>query len=181
MSSNCLPNFSFPVNRWSVTFRNSSSMKTSLSLYLFVMVVNLCHVKSLNLFQYLRVSPTYHTFSRHLEHRRHLRNMLATNEFAKEIRMYSSKYLRTDIVFDANISGSLKAETRSKRRMGARRRVTASGKIPPNRPNFLRDSRNKTVLFAYLAEKPVELEGNMIVATLEEASSQTMLLKSNIF
>ena len=98
MSSNCLPDFSFPVNRGSVTFRNSSSMKTSLSLYLLVMLVNLCHVKSLNLFQYLRVSPTYQTYSRHLEHRRHLRNMLATNEFAKEIRMYSSKYLRTDIV-----------------------------------------------------------------------------------
>ena len=176
MSSNCLPNFSFPVNRGSVTFRNSSSMKTSLSLYLLVMVVNLCHVKSLNLLQYLRVSPTYQTFSRHLEHRRHLRNMLATNEFAKEIRMYSSKYLRTDIVFDAYISGSLKAETRLKRGMGARR-----SDCPPNRPNFLRDSRNKTVLFAYLAEKLVELEGNMIVATLQEVSSQTMILKSNTF
>ena len=183
MSSNCLPNFSFPVNRGSVTFRNSSSMKTSLSLYLLVMLVhvNLCHVKSLNLFQYLRVSPTYQTFSRHLEHRRHLRNMLSINEFAKEIRMYSSKYLRTDIVFDAYISGSLKAETRSKRGMGARRRVTASGKIPPIWQSFLRDSRNKTVLFDYLAEKPVELEGNMVVATLEEVSSQTMILKSKTF
>ena len=93
----------------------------------------------------------------------------ATNEFAKEIRMYSSKYLRTDIVFDVYRSGSLKAETRSKRGMGARCRVTASGKIPPNWQSFLRDSLNKTELFAYLAEKLVELEGNMIVATLEES------------
>ena len=59
--------------------------------------------------------------------------------------------------------------------------MTASGKIPPNRPNFLRDSRNKTVLFTYLAEKLVELEGNMIVATQEEVSSLTMILKSNTF
>ena len=53
--------------------------------------------------------------------------------------------------------------------MGARRRVTVSGKIPPNWQSFLRDSSNKTELFTYLAEKLVELEGNMIVATLEES------------
>ena len=93
----------------------------------------------------------------------------ATIGLAKEIGMFSSKYLRTDIVFNVYRSGSSKTETRSKRGMGARRRMAASGKIPPNWQSFLCDSRNKTELFAHLAEKFVELEGNMMVATLEES------------
>lgn len=48
------------------------------------------------------------------------------------IQAYSTKYKRTDIVFDVYRPSSLKAETRSKRGRGVRRRVTGKGKIPSN-------------------------------------------------
>jgi hypothetical protein len=58
------------------------------------------------------------------------------------ILAYSSKFKRIHIVFDVYWSTSLKAETRSKRGSGARHRVTAKGKIPPNWKDFMRDNDN---------------------------------------
>ena len=63
------------------------------------------------------------------------------------IQGYSTKYQRTDIVFDVYYPSSLKAETRLKRGRGARRRVTSNGRIPSNWPNFLRENDNKTELY----------------------------------
>ena len=65
----------------------------------------------------------------------------------------SIKHNRTDIVFDVYQSSSLKAETRSKRGHGVRRRVTSTGKIPSNWQSFTRNNDNKTELFNFLAEK----------------------------
>ena len=48
------------------------------------------------------------------------------------IQAYSTKYNRTDIVFDVYHQSSLKAEIRSKRGSGVRRRMTKEGKIPSN-------------------------------------------------
>ncbi|KAJ8402462.1 hypothetical protein AAFF_G00369510 [Aldrovandia affinis] len=69
------------------------------------------------------------------------------------IQAYSTKYKRTDIVFDVYRPSSLKAETRSKRGRGVRRRVTGKGKIPSNWRNFLRENDNKAELFNFLADK----------------------------
>ena len=76
----------------------------------------------------------------------------ATLDVIPTIRAYSIKYERTDIVFDVYRPSSLKAEARSKRGHGARRRVTSRCKVPSNWCNFLRDN-NKTDLFNFLADK----------------------------
>ena len=103
------------------------------------------------------------------------RNANTFGEYAKLdvgpiIQMYSSKYLRIDIVFDVYWSSSLKAEARSKRGIGSRRRVTDKGKIPQNWMSFLRDNNNKTELFIFLADKIVEVcKGNTVIVTREES------------
>lgn len=68
-----------------------------------------------------------------------------------------TKYNRTDIVFDVYQPSSLKAEARSKRGRGVRRRVTEKDKVPSNCRNFLRDNDNKTELFNFLADKIAQM------------------------
>ena len=74
----------------------------------------------------------------------------AVLEVVPQVHAYSCTYIRTDIVFHIYWSPSLKAETRSKRGIGSRRRVTDKGKIPQNWRSFLRDNSNKTDLHFYL-------------------------------
>ena len=80
----------------------------------------------------------------------------AERDFIPKINSFTLKHHRIDIVFDIYKPSSLKAESRSKRGVGDRRRVTGIGKLPRNWHNFLRDSTNKTELFGYLADKVVE-------------------------
>lgn len=85
------------------------------------------------------------------------------------IQAYSTKYNRTDIVFDVYHQSSLKAETRSKRGRGVRRRVTKEGKIPSNWRNFLRENDNKVELFNFLADKIGHMSSqNVVIVTKEE-------------
>ena len=56
-----------------------------------------------------------------------------------------------DVVWDEYFPESLKAETRSKRGKGVRRRVEPGSGIPGNWQEFLRLDGNKVELFAYLA------------------------------
>ncbi|KAJ8372700.1 hypothetical protein AAFF_G00277690 [Aldrovandia affinis] len=85
------------------------------------------------------------------------------------IQAYSTKYKRTDIVFDVYRPSSLKAETRSKQGRGVRRRVTGKGKIPSNWRNFLRENDNKAELFNFLADKIARLATpNVVIVTKEE-------------
>ncbi|KAJ8415665.1 hypothetical protein AAFF_G00402220 [Aldrovandia affinis] len=85
------------------------------------------------------------------------------------IQAYSTKYKRTDIVFDVYRPSSLKAETRSKRGRGVRRRVTGKGKIPSNWRNFLRENDNKAELFNFLADKIARVATpNVVIVTKEE-------------
>ena len=74
-------------------------------------------------------------------------------DFLPRIEAYSAKYNRTDVVFDVYLTSSLKAEMRSKRGRGVRRRVTGTSKTTRNWQSFLRDENNKTELFHFLAEK----------------------------
>lgn len=86
-----------------------------------------------------------------------------------KVLTYSTKYKRTDIVFDVYQSSSLKAETRSKRGHGVKRRVTNKGKVPSNWRNFLRDSDNKTELFRFLADKIAHMSTpNLVIVTKDE-------------
>ena len=69
-------------------------------------------------------------------------------------------------MFDVYWKSSLKAETRSKRGRGGRRRVTDNAKLPPNWRSFLRDNDNKTELFEFLAVKIVTLcLENVVIVT----------------
>jgi len=93
------------------------------------------------------------------------------------ILAYSSNYDRTDIVFDVYRPSSLKAETRSKRGSGVRRRVSGNGRLPPNWKNFLRDNDNKTKLFIFLADKIAQRSARKKVIDTKEddaVSTQTI-------
>ena len=57
---------------------------------------------------------------------------------------------RLDVVWNEYIADSLKAETRTRRRNGIRRRVEPSNSIPANWQEFLRINDNKTELFSFL-------------------------------
>ena len=95
----------------------------------------------------------------------------ATLDVIPTIRAYSIKYERTDIVFDVYRPSSLKAEARSKRGHGARRRVSSRCKVPSNWHNFLRDNDNKTDLFNFLADKIEQMPSpntGMVIVTKEE-------------
>ena len=82
------------------------------------------------------------------------------------IQAYSTKYNRTDIVFDVYHQSSLKAEIRSKRGRGVRRRVTKEGKIPSNWRNFLRVNDNKVELFNFLTDKIAHMSSqNVVIVT----------------
>ncbi|KAJ8417281.1 hypothetical protein AAFF_G00285080 [Aldrovandia affinis] len=85
------------------------------------------------------------------------------------IQAYSTKYKRTDIVFDVYRPSSLKAETRSKRGRGGETQVTGKGKIPSNWRNFLRENDNKAELFNFLADKIARVATpNVVIVTKEE-------------
>ena len=58
---------------------------------------------------------------------------------------------RLDVVWDEYFPDSLKAETRTKRGKGVRRRVEPSSNIPGNWEQFLRIDDNKVELFSFLA------------------------------
>ena len=86
-----------------------------------------------------------------------------------KIQFYSSKYERTDIFFGVYKASSQKAETRSKRAKGTRRRVADKTKLPPIWTSFLRDSDNKTELFHYLADKIIAMcLSNVVIVTKDE-------------
>ena len=77
----------------------------------------------------------------------------ATQDILPKVLQYSSQHKRTDMIFDVYNEASLKSETRSKRGKAIRRKVSGTTKTPSNWRNFLRDDRNKTELFHFLAEK----------------------------
>ena len=82
------------------------------------------------------------------------------------VEAFSAIYRRTDIVFDVYRSTSLKAETRSKRGQGTRRRVSDKGKLPAVWRSFLRvktrlssSSFYQTKLFSHVSKVLSLLQG----------------------
>lgn len=67
---------------------------------------------------------------------------------------------RLDIVWDLYMADSLKADTRSKRGKGARRRVELSSAVPRNWQEFLRIDENKMELFSFLASNMANIDTN---------------------
>ncbi|KAG7175243.1 hypothetical protein Hamer_G001271 [Homarus americanus] len=76
---------------------------------------------------------------------------------------------RLDLVWDCYLkSGSLKATVRCNHGNGIRRRGTASGPVPSNWQNFLRNSDNKEELYSFLSEQVMQMvvkESKQLVVT----------------
>ena len=75
----------------------------------------------------------------------------ATHVFLLYIISQLQHVNRLDVVWDEYIADSLKAETRTRRGKGTRRRVEPSNTIPGNWQEFLRINDNKIELFSFLA------------------------------
>ena len=75
----------------------------------------------------------------------------ATHVFLLYITSQLQHVNRLDVVWDEYIADSLKAETRTRRGKGTRRRVEPSNTIPGNWQEFLRINDNKIELFSFLA------------------------------
>ena len=77
----------------------------------------------------------------------------ATQVFLPYITSQLQHVNRLDVVWDEYIADSLKAETRTRRGKGIRRRVEPSYSIPGNWQEFLRINDNKTELFSFWATR----------------------------
>ena len=76
---------------------------------------------------------------------------------------------RVDFVWDRYFANSTKGLTIEHRGSGSRTKVSPQTKIPKKWGDFLRDSRNKTELFAFLTEKVTSViipESKIIFITL---------------
>ena len=95
----------------------------------------------------------------------------ASKDVIPTVEAFSAIYRRTDIVFDVYRSTSLKAETRSKRGQGTRRRVSDKGKLPAVWRSFLRESEIKTELFKFLSDKIVQsCQQSTVIVTREKGA-----------
>lgn len=75
---------------------------------------------------------------------------------------------RLDIMWDVYLPDSLRAETRSKRGKGIRRRVELSSAIPGKWNEFLRIEENKKELFGFLANQTMSIDSDKeIISTVE--------------
>lgn len=93
----------------------------------------------------------------------------ASENIIPKVQHLSSKYKRTDIIFDVYRDESLKNETRSNRGVGVRRKVTSNSKTPTNWNAFMRNSSNKTELFNFLAVQiSATSTENLVVVTKED-------------
>ena len=75
---------------------------------------------------------------------------------------------RIDCVWDRYLVSSIKDSTREHRGSGTRTKVSAQTKLPKKWGDFLRDSRNKTELFAFLSERTTNStvpEGKLVFIT----------------
>lgn len=82
-------------------------------------------------------------------------NNYANGIILPHITSLAEGHLRVNIVFDIYRDDSLKGETRRKRGIGSRRKVTDNTRPPKSWNSFLRCNENKTELFGFLAEKIV--------------------------
>jgi hypothetical protein len=90
----------------------------------------------------------------------------AKQVFIPHIMSQLQHVCRLDVVWDEYFPESLKAETRSKRGKGVRRRVEPHNTIPGNWQEFLRIDENKVELFSFLATHVSALNtGKQIIST----------------
>lgn len=84
------------------------------------------------------------------------------------IKSLAQSHLRVDVVFDVYYDDSLKGETRRKRGIGSRRKVTGNTRPPKSWNTFLRCDENKTELFGFLADKIVSMNTDATIVVTKE-------------
>ena len=89
----------------------------------------------------------------------------ANKVFLPYIQSQLQHVSRLDLVWDVYKPESLKADTRSKRGKGIRRRVEASSVVPQNWREFLRIDENKTELFSFLSTQVSGIDTNKQIIT----------------
>ena len=93
----------------------------------------------------------------------------ATQVFLPYITSQLQHAIRVDVVWDEYMPDSLKADTRTKRGRGIRRRVEPSSSIPRNWQAFLRIDENKVELFSFLATRLAAQETEkQVIGTLHK-------------
>jgi len=92
-------------------------------------------------------------------------NEYATEVFLPHVKSQLHHSSRVDVVWDEYLPDSLKAETRSTRGKGVRRRVEPSTAIPKNWQEFLRIDDNKVELFSFLATSVVVIDTEKQIIT----------------
>ncbi|KAG0723068.1 hypothetical protein GWK47_043326 [Chionoecetes opilio] len=91
----------------------------------------------------------------------------ATDVFVPYVTSQLQHVDRLDIVWDLYMADSLKADSRSKRGNGVRRRVEPSSAVPGNWQEFLRINDNKTELFSFLASNVADIDTNKHLITTQ--------------
>ncbi|KAG0717130.1 hypothetical protein GWK47_008210 [Chionoecetes opilio] len=94
----------------------------------------------------------------------------ATDVFVPYVTSQLQHVDRLDIVWDLYMADSLKADTRSKRGKGVRRRVEPSSAVPGNWQEFLRINDNKTELFPFLASNVADIDTSKHLITTQDYS-----------
>ena len=89
----------------------------------------------------------------------------ANKVFLPYIQSQLQHVSRLDLVWDVYKPECLKADTRSKRGNGIRRRVEASSVVPQNWREFLRIDENKTELFSFLSTQVSGIDTNKQIIT----------------
>lgn len=105
----------------------------------------------------------------------------AKETFLPFVLNYMATGQRIDVVFDRYLKESLKETTREKRGTGIMRRVQASGKVPRDWKDFLKNDENKADLFRLLAREVITgIADIVIVTTFEDAVLSNQPVDQNI-
>ena len=100
--------------------------------------------------------------------------------FAMKIEKETEKHSRVDIIFDQYNDDSLKSHTRNVRGDGRRCKVVPNGKVPNNWKGFLRNSKNKTDLFEFLAKSIYGIETGIAYATVANSTICNNIIRKPI-
>ena len=103
-----------------------------------------------------------------------------SKSFAMKIEKRTEKHFRVDIIFDQYNDESLKTHTRNMRGDGRRCKLTPNGKVPKNWKCFLRNSKNKTDLFEFLAKSIYYVEKGIAYATAANSSICNKIIRRPI-
>ena len=96
----------------------------------------------------------------------------ASKVFIPHVQKSLTQSKRLDIVWDIYRELTIKAQTREKRGTGQRRKIESSSVVPKDWQSFLRNSDNKTELYAFLS--------NSVLSLLELKDKEVIVNHDNV-